>query len=176
MTKLDGGSGIYYMTKTTGGEGTYYMTRIDSTLVEEGAPGGGGGVTYSWIPYLSTIQWGGPAMPSASWNNSPGSFTGAYGIYTAPAGYNYARIVGTAGYWRNSSGMYVGSLWLKSMIDANLAGSGTTYGASASASADWIGSSAIVELSASRQFVFGYYDPTPTSCQDYVTLQLYLSA
>jgi hypothetical protein len=177
MTKLDGGSGIYAMTKLSGGTGVYMMRKPDSTL-PEGEGGGGGGTTpsYNWVPYGSTAQWGGPAMPSTLWNNSPGNFDGAYGIYVVPAGYKYAKIVGVSGYWRNSSGMYVGSLWLKSMLGAQMAGSGATYGASASASADWIGSSAIVALSATRQFAYGYYDPTPISCQDYVTLQIYLSA
>jgi hypothetical protein len=169
----------YLMTPLTGepeNPEVYLMNPTGQPMPPGGPNGGPFGETI-WTLYDVSKEFRSD-YATTTFNNTPGDWTGVSPAYivTAPFGYTKVKIVGFNGAWTYSAApLYCGSLWLKSAIQAQLAGSGSLYGSTVPAAAEWASVIIEINLGADRKFGWGYNNPSPVAGAWYLQFRVYLA-
>jgi hypothetical protein len=151
MTPLPENTGIILMEPQPEYTGVIYM-QPDIPAVPP--PGGGGGTTYGWVLHGSA-SWDG-SWSSASWNSTPGDWSGAFSVNHASGGWKYIKIVYASNYWQNSAAIHVYQLQLKTA-----AGFGVF--------------NQPLVLDTTTHYAVGYYDINPAGCSHSIYYLVYVS-
>jgi hypothetical protein len=162
----------YLMVPSTGVEPEVYLMNPTGQPLPPGGPEGGGGPTVwtLWAPleYFYSNQ------ASGSFTTTPGDYEGGGYVMTTPGGYTQAKLVAVDGAWAFGVGDYCGSLWVKTLTEAKLGGTGKRGMLIPEATAEWATVSVEIALGTDKKINVGYHNDTPYGT-GYVRFRIYLA-
>jgi hypothetical protein len=165
----------YLMVPSTGVEPEVYLMNPTGQPLPPGGPEGGGETV--WTVWGAALDFQ-SAWTNGSFTTTPGDYTGGGYIMTVPGGYTKAKLVGIDGYWTYTAGtLFCGSLWVKTLVEAKLGGTGTLYGAPGGypdAVAEWKTVSVEIALGTDRKIHVGYHNDTPVA-GPYMQFRIFLA-